>query len=82
MRWCTILEGVNQEAKLCHSTLWGETKHLEHLSLQFAIVNTQRTTTYFYTVTNEVVCLSTHLRWVGIEQRNIVRIRHSERMVG
>ena len=81
MRWCSILEGVHQETKLSLGTLWSETEHLEHLLLQLSIVNTQRTTTYFDTITYEVVSLGTHLLRMLIEQWDIIWVRHSEWMV-
>ena len=45
-------------------------------------MNTERATTYFNTVAYEVVGLGTYSLWMLVEQRNIVRIRHCEGMVG
>ena len=41
VRGCTVLEGINQEAELCHRTLGCEAQYLEHLLLQLAVVDTQ-----------------------------------------
>ena len=41
MRRRTIFEGINQEAKLSHCTLWGKAENLEHLLLKFTIMDTE-----------------------------------------
>ena len=81
MRRRTILESVDKESELCHSTLRGEAQNLEHLFLQLAIVDTERATTHFNTITNKVVSHGTNFFWGSIQQRNIIRIWHREWMV-
>ena len=44
-------------------------------------MNTERTSTYFNTIANKVVCLGTNLLRMLIEQWDIIRIWHSEWMV-
>ena len=81
MRWCSIFECIHQEAKLSLSTLWCEAENLEHLLLQLGVVDTERTSTHFNTITYEVVSLGAYLLWMLIQERNIIRIWHGERMV-
>ena len=44
-------------------------------------MDTDRTTTYFHTVDNHIVCIGTNGSRIGIQQRNILVFRVSERMV-
>ena len=81
MRWCSIFECVHQEAKLSLCTLWCEAENLKHLLLKSSVVDTEGTSTHFNTITYEVVSLGTYLLRMLIQERNIIRIWHSERMV-
>ena len=49
--------------------------------LQFAIVDTDRTTTNFYAIDNHVVSISAYSTWVGVEQWNIFWFRRCEWVV-
>ena len=66
MRRCTEFERIHQEAKLFLSLFWCEAKQFEHFVLQFAVVDTDRTTTNFNTVDNHIVSICTYSTWVGV----------------
>ena len=82
VRRCTILEGINQTAKLFHGLLLGEAKEFEHLLLQFRVVDTNRTATEFYAVHDAVVSPRTNLALIGVEEWDVLRIGAGERMMG
>ena len=81
MRRCSILEGVDEEAKLCHGTLGGESEYLKHLLLEVTVVDTQTSTAYLHTVAHEVVGLGPHSLGMLLKQRYVIRVGHGERMV-
>ncbi len=81
MRRRTILESIHQEAELRLCSFFGESQQLKHLILQFAIMDTDRTSTHFNTIDNHIVSISTYGTRIAIQQRNIFRLRRGERMV-
>ena len=80
--WRTILEGVDEEAKLGHGTFGGEAKDIEHFLLKLAVVDTKAAATYLYAIAYKVVGLGTHLLRMLVEQWNVVGIWHGEGVVG
>ena len=81
MRWCSVLEGIDKESELCHSSLLSEAEDAEHLLLQLAVMDTQATAAYLDAVANEVVSLCAYLLRMLVKERNVVGIRHCEGMV-
>ena len=81
MRRSSVLESIDKETELSHGSLWGKAKNLEHLFLKASVMDTQRTSTNFYSVADEVVSHGTHLFRMRVKQRYIVWIRQGERMM-
>ena len=82
VRRCAIFECVDEEAELGHSALRCETEYLEHLLLQFAVVDTQTASADLDAVAHEVVGLGTNQLRMLLEQGDVVRVGHGERVVG
>ena len=67
VRRSTVLKSTHQEAKLLLSLLISETKRVEHLVLQGAVVDTDGAAADFHTVHHDVVGIGADvapLRWV------------------
>lgn len=58
-----------------------ESENLEHLLLQFSVVDTERTATEFHAVADEVVGFGTHPLRMFFEQGDVIRIGHGEGVV-
>ena len=77
----SIFEGIDEESELCHRPFRGKSKNLEHLLLQFAVVDTQGSATHLDAVAYKVVGYCAYLLRCGVEQRYVVGIGKGERMV-
>src|SRR3712207_5763955 len=82
MRRRTILKRIHKEAKLSLGTLLSKAQHLEHTLLQIRVMNSQRTTTNFYSIANKVIGFGAYLLRMRIQQRQILHIRQGKRMMG
>ena len=67
VRRSAVLEGIDEEAELFLHLFFGETEETENLFLNFRVVNTDRTTTDFDTVQDEVVCFGVAILEVAVE---------------
>ena len=81
MRWCSVFECVDEESELCHCPFGCEAQDLEHLLLKLSVVDTEASSSHFDSVAHEVVCFCPHSLRMLVEQWDIVRVRHCERMV-
>lgn len=82
VRRCAILECVDEEAELGHGLLRCESKDAEHLFLQLAVVDTEAAAANLNAVAYKVVGLGAHLFGMLVEQWDVVRVGHGERVVG
>ena len=78
---CSVLKGVHQETELFLGTLGGKAENLEHLGLQFRVVDTDTASADFDAVAHHVVGISTHSGRLGIEHGDVLVHRVGERMV-
>ncbi len=81
MRRCTVFEGLNQEAEFFVTFLFGKTEHLEHLSLQILIVNSDRTAAKLYAVQYDVICIGFDSKRICVEQVYLIQLRAGKRVV-
>ena len=81
MRWCSVLEGIHEEAKLLLGLLRSKAKHLEDLGLKDCVVDTDRATADLNTVAHHIIGIGQHRSWVGVELGNVAGLWSCERMV-
>lgn len=77
----TELERSHQETELLLSLLRRETKKLEHLMLKLALMDTDRTAADLNAIDHHIVGISADCTRIRVKQRNILRLRRSERMM-
>ena len=75
---CAVFKSIHQETELCLRIFVTETKEFEYLGLQFFVVDTDGTSTYFDAIDDEVVGIGAHVSGIGIELGNVFGLGRSE----
>ena len=81
MRGCAVLEGVHQEAETLLRLFRREAQQLEHLGLQFRVVDTDRAAADLGAVADEVVGVGPHATGVAVQVLYVFELGRGERMV-
>lgn len=81
VRGCAVLEGVHQEAETLLRLFRREAQQLEHLGLQFRVVDTDRAAADLGAVTDEVVGVGPHATGVAVQVLYVFELGRGERMV-
>ncbi len=77
-----VAEGVEQEAEAGLGRLLRDAEHGEDASLDIGAVDTDAPRAELPAVEHEVVRLGSHGQRIGLEQVEVVGVRHGERVVG
>ena len=81
MGWGPVLESVHQEPELLLCLLLSEAKHGEHLLLQVAVMDTNRSAADLHAVDYQVVSVCAYGCGVTVEQGDILRFGGGEGVV-
>ena len=72
------LEGFEQESELFGRLFMAHSEQIEHLRLDFGVVDSDRTASRFVAVDDDIVGLRAAVGAVGVEQREILVLRRGD----
>ena len=82
MRWCPVAERVEQEAEPALRLLGADPERVEDPRLDVPSVDSDAARSQLPPVEDEVVGLRTHGEGDGVEERQVLLVRHGERVMG
>ena len=81
MRRYSILKGIQKETKLLLCLLFCKSKHIKHLTLDIALMDTDTSASKLHTVQYDIVCLCTYGTRIAVKFVQIFFHHHRERMM-